>query len=106
MSLKRLAYRTNELLSNPRTFTLIAIAAAAVQVVGSILIARQKLLWHDELLTFYFARLPSFREVYAALLLSVERSTPFFYFITRIPMALFGTDSMSIRIPGIIAVFM
>jgi Dolichyl-phosphate-mannose-protein mannosyltransferase len=65
--------------------------------------ATRKLMWNDELYTFYIARLPSMSDVLAALMSRGEQTPPFFYAITRLAFALFGVNELSIRLPEMIA---
>jgi hypothetical protein len=65
--------------------------------------ATRKLMWNDELYTFYIARLPSMRDVLAALMTGGEQLPPFFYAVTRLAIGLFGLNELSIRFPEMIA---
>ena len=65
-------------------------------------LASRKLMWNDELYTYYVATLPSMREVWAALLSGGEQTPPFFYFTTRVAMDAFGASNISIRLPQMV----
>ena len=66
-------------------------------------LARRKLMWNDELYTYYVATLPSLRDVWAALKVGGEQTPPLFYAITRASLALGGVNEMSMRLPQMIA---
>ncbi len=71
--------------------------------VGCFFIASKKLMWNDELFTYYIARLPHLGDVWNALATGAEQTPPFFYVITRAAFALFGVSVVSIRLPEILA---
>ncbi|MDQ3753205.1 MAG: glycosyltransferase family 39 protein [Acidobacteriota bacterium] len=62
----------------------------------------RKLMWNDELYTYYIARLPTMADVWAALMAGGEQTPPFFYVITRLSFALFGVNNFSLRLPEIL----
>jgi 4-amino-4-deoxy-L-arabinose transferase-like glycosyltransferase len=66
-------------------------------------LARRKLMWNDELYTYYIARLPSMHDVWNALMSRGEQTPPFFFVITRLSFRLFGVNHVSIRLPEILA---
>ncbi|MCI0336972.1 MAG: glycosyltransferase family 39 protein [Acidobacteria bacterium] len=66
------------------------------------ILASRKLLWNDELYTYYISRLPSLTDVWAALSTGAEQIPPLFYVITRASLALFGTNNLTIRLPEVI----
>lgn len=59
----------------------------------------RKLMWNDELYTYYIARLPSMADVWAALMAGGEQTPPFFYVLTRASLALFGVNNFALRLP-------
>ncbi len=59
----------------------------------------RKLMWNDELYTYYIARLPTMSDVWGALMSGGEQLPPFFYIITRASIALFGVNSLAFRLP-------
>jgi hypothetical protein len=65
--------------------------------------ATRKLMWNDELYTFYIARLPSMSDVLAALGSRGEQTPPLFYAITRLAFGLFGVNELSMRLPEMFA---
>jgi len=65
-------------------------------------LTRRKLMWNDELYTYYIARLPTMADVWAALMAGGEQTPPFFYVITRLSFALFGVNNLSLRLPEIL----
>src|SRR5947199_4878798 len=67
--------------------------------------AYRKLMWNDELYTYYVAVLPSMHDVWNALLARGEQTPPLFFLITRLSFRLFGVNELSIRLPEIIAVW-
>jgi len=68
-------------------------------------LAGRKLMWNDELYTYYIARLPSMHDVIGALMARGEQTPPFFYVITRASLRLFGVNNISIRLPEMLAVW-
>lgn len=71
-------------------------------LVVTCLFASRKLMWNDELYTFYIAQLPTMSDVWSALLTGVEVLPPFFYVATRTSFALFGVNHLSIRLPEVL----
>ena len=63
-------------------------------------LAARKLMWNDELYTYYVAVLPSMRDVWGALLSGGEQTPPFFYLTTRVAFDLFGVNDISLRLPA------
>jgi hypothetical protein len=66
-------------------------------------LSRRKLMWNDELYTYYIARLPSMHDVWNALMARGEQTPPLFFAITRLSFRLFGVNLLSIRLPEILA---
>src|SRR5262249_44942096 len=50
---------------------------------GTYVLASRKLMWNDELFTFYIAQLPSVAEIWSVLSTGAEQIPPVFYMITR-----------------------
>ena len=92
----RLAERVDR--SRVPPITLLCLLYLAVTVV----LAQRKLMWNDELYTYYMARLPSMSDVWAALMSRGEQTPPFFYFTTRVSFDLFGVNNLSVRLPEIL----
>ena len=70
-------------------------------LVGTCLLASQKLMWLDELFTFYISGLPSVSDIWSALLTGGEQIPPFFHIITRISLSIFGVNELAIRLPEV-----
>jgi hypothetical protein len=68
----------------------------------TIVFAQRKLMWNDELYTYYMARLPTMSDVWAALMSRGEQTPPFFYWTTRMSFHLFGVNNLSVRLPEMI----
>jgi hypothetical protein len=66
------------------------------------LLASQKLMWNDELFTFYISGLPAVSDIWSALLTGGEQIPPFFHIITRISLFLFGVNELAIRLPEVV----
>ena len=77
-------------------------ACLAVLVSGALIVSARRLLWNDELFTYYIATLPSFSEVWAALLTGQEQTPPAYYAIVRGTLAIFGNNSIALRLPSLI----
>jgi 4-amino-4-deoxy-L-arabinose transferase-like glycosyltransferase len=65
-------------------------------------LAGRKLLWNDELYTYYIARLPAMTDVWGALMSGGEQLPPFFYLLTRASTALFGLNDFALRLPEMV----
>jgi Dolichyl-phosphate-mannose-protein mannosyltransferase len=85
-----------------RTWTLLLLFST-VYFIGFCLIAEKRLLGNDELFTLYIARLPHFRDVWAALATGAEQTPPFFYAVTRAGIWLFGASGLALRLPELLA---
>ena len=92
----RLAERADR--SRVLPITVLSLLYLAVTVV----LAQRKLMWNDELYTYYMARLPSMSDVWAALMSRGEQTPPFFYLTTRVSFDLFGVNNLSVRLPEIL----
>lgn len=80
-----------------------AAVLSAVYWLSVFALSSRKLLWNDELYTYYVARLPAWRDVWHALLAGGEQTPPLFYAITRGSIALFGLNPTALRLPEMIA---
>jgi hypothetical protein len=78
---------------------LLLVALSVAYCAVTAILAAQKLMWHDELCTYYIARLPSMRDVSGALMAGDEQSPLFFYATTRLAFDLFGANNVSVRLP-------
>jgi hypothetical protein len=79
---------------------LLSVILSALYFVVTIALASRKLMWNDELYTYYIARLPSMRDVWSALLAGGEQTPPFFYLTTRAAIDLAGDNNVAIRLPA------
>src|SRR5262245_65490298 len=59
-------------------------------------------MWNDELFTFYTSRLPKVSDIWGALLTGADQIPPLFHLITRAAFALFGVNSLSVRLPEVL----
>ena len=75
------------------------VALSLLYLAVTVVLAQRKLMWNDELYTYYMARLPSMRDVWAALMSRGEQTPPFFYCATRVSFDLFGVNNLSVRLP-------
>jgi hypothetical protein len=71
-------------------------------LVNTCLLASWRLMWNDELYTFYFSRLPNVSDVWAALSTGADQIPPLFHIITRTSFSLFGVNHLSIRLPEVL----
>src|SRR5262245_9448063 len=62
----------------------IAVIACLLYWAVTLVLARRKLMWNDELYTYYVATLPSMHDVWNALMAKGEQTPPFFYVVTRL----------------------
>ena len=81
---------------------LLIVGFTVMYAVFTYVVAGRKLLWNDELYTYYIARLPAMTDVWGALMSGGEQLTPFFYLLTRASTALFGLNSFALRLPEIV----
>ena len=82
---------------------LLLLLFAVVYFLGFCLIASKAVVSNDELFTLYIARLPHFRDVWAALATGAEQTPPLFYAIARVDIKLFGTSGLALRLPELLA---
>jgi dolichyl-phosphate-mannose-protein mannosyltransferase len=85
-----------------RRKVLLLCSVSIMYLVSTCLLASRKLMWTDELFTFYIARLPSVSDIWSALLTGGEQIPPLFHIITRISLSLFGVSELAIRIPEVV----
>jgi 4-amino-4-deoxy-L-arabinose transferase-like glycosyltransferase len=86
-----------------RRWKLLLLFWAGVYFTGFGLIASKGVISNDELFTLYIARLPHFRDVWAALATGTEQTPPLFYAVTRADIFLFGTSGLALRLPELLA---
>ena len=75
---------------------------SVLYLVGTCIIASQKLLWNDELFTLYISRLPSLSAIWSALVTGADQSPPLFFIITRASLLLFGANHLAVRLPEVL----
>lgn len=73
---------------------------------GFCLIAAEKVMWNDELFTFYIARLPHLSDVWKALLTGAEQTPPLSYVLTRAVWGLLGVSNLTTRLPEILGIWL
>ena len=76
--------------------TVAGLGAAYLAMTGTLITRR--VLWNDELFTYYIAVRPTLRDVWHTLLTGAEQLPPFFYAVTRSGIAIFGLSTFSLRI--------
>jgi hypothetical protein len=81
-------------------------AGAAVCASSTFVLALRKHLWFDELFTYYIARQPELGQVWGVLRTGIEPLPPFFYFVTRASVSLFGDGALGIRLPELLGVLL
>jgi len=64
-------------------------------------LASSRLLWHDELYTFYIATAPSLSSLWQEI--PLDLNPPFEYFAVRASTGLFGLSGYAVRLPSILA---
>ena len=100
---QRIARWANRLAEHADRSRVLPIAVLSLLYVAvTIVFAQRKLMWNDELYTYYMARLPSMSDVWAALMSRGEQTPPFFYWTTRVSLDLFGVNNLSVRLPEIL----
>ncbi len=68
--------------------------------------ASVRLLWFDEFITFYIAKLNSVRAIWHALAMGVDPNPPLSHVAEMWSMRLFGDSSLAVRLPAILASYM
>ena len=74
----------------------------AVLIGGALAVSARRLLWTDELFTYYIATLPTFSQVWSALLTGQEQTPPAYYAIVRGSLQIFGNNNIALRLPSLI----
>jgi 4-amino-4-deoxy-L-arabinose transferase-like glycosyltransferase len=82
--------------------SLLIISLTILYSVSTYVLAKRKLMWNDELYSYYIARLPTMADVWGALMAGGEQTPPLFYVITRASIALFGANNLGLRMPEMI----
>jgi hypothetical protein len=86
-----------------RKAVIIAAGLSVVYWAVTCALASRKLMWNDELYTYYIAHLPTMTDVWAALMSRGEQTPPLFYVITRLSLRVFGENNLALRLPEILA---
>jgi uncharacterized membrane protein len=73
---------------------------------GFCLLAAEKVMWNDELFTYYIARLPHLSDVWNALLTGAEQTPPLSYAVTRAVWGILGVSNLTTRLPEIIGIWL
>jgi 4-amino-4-deoxy-L-arabinose transferase-like glycosyltransferase len=68
-------------------------------LIATCFIASRKLMWTDELFTFYGSRLPGLPQVWDWLMTGEDVTPLLFFILTRASFFLFGVNHLSIRLP-------
>ena len=74
----------------------------AVLIAGALAVSARRLLWNDELFTYYIATQPSFSQVWSALSTGQEQLPPAYYAIVRVSLELFGNNNIALRLSSLI----
>jgi hypothetical protein len=77
-------------------------ALSLLYLIGTGVLAAHKLMWNDELYTYYIATLSSPSDIWAALMSGAEQIPPLFHLTARTTFFLFGVNPISVRLPEII----
>jgi 4-amino-4-deoxy-L-arabinose transferase-like glycosyltransferase len=84
-----------------RAGTLLGICVSAMVIAVSV--ASMRLLWFDELVTFYIAKTNSFRGIWHALEMGADPNPPLSSVLVMFSTRLFGDGQLAVRLPSIIA---
>jgi hypothetical protein len=84
-----------------RTAVLAGLVGLGIYSAAVLSLAGRAHLWNDELYTWYFAQLPTMRDVWDELSTGVEQLPPFFYVVTRLSLTLFGDNAVALRLPSL-----
>jgi hypothetical protein len=89
-------------IASVRLELLVAVIFSIFYFCDILLRASEKFFWYDELVTVYFARLPDFHTLWAALGNGIDFNPPSFYLLTRASNLLFGEGTIATRLPEIV----
>ena len=90
------------LVASDRLGLLIFAAVSAVYWLTTLPLAHRKLMWNDELYTYYITTLPSLRDIWGALLSGGEQTPLLIYLSTRVSLELFGPGNVAFRLPAML----
>jgi len=62
-------------------------------------VASKRLMWNDELYTYYIATLPRAADIWPALMTGAEQIPPSFHLLTRVVLRYLGVSNISVRLP-------
>ncbi len=85
-----------------RNRPLLVAAFSATFLIATSFLADRKVLWNDELFTYYFARLPTLSDLWSELATGIDQTPPFFYLITRTFLGVFGMTDLALRLPEVL----
>jgi Dolichyl-phosphate-mannose-protein mannosyltransferase len=88
--------------SGRRTLTLLVAFYLLIATTQSLL----KLLWVDELITFYISRQPGFHGVWRALQAGADPNPPLMHLLVKLSTAAFGAHAIAMRLPAILCVLL
>lgn len=71
-------------------------------LMGTGLLASKKLMWNDELFSYYISGLPTISDIWSALSTGGEQIPPLFHIVTRISISVFGVSEWAIRLPEVL----
>jgi hypothetical protein len=94
--------RLDELAVRERLGLLAFVALSALYWLVTVLLAHRKLMWNDELYTYYIAILPSLRDIWGALRSGAEQTPLLNYLATRLSLELFGPGNVAFRLPAML----
>ena len=94
--------RFERVVTDDRLGFLMFAAASAVYWLATVALARRKLMWNDELYTYYIATLPSVHDIWGALLTGAEQTPLLTYLATRVSLELFGPGHVAFRLPAML----
>jgi ABC-type multidrug transport system fused ATPase/permease subunit len=87
--------------SNKLTYPYLIVMAICI-LLGSGYVAYYRPLWHDELVTFYIAQLPSLTRILDAFLQGAHNNTPVDFMVRHISMQIGGFTPLWLRLPSLL----
>jgi hypothetical protein len=80
-----------------------AMLLAAFYLASSLYISSHRLLWFDEIVTVYIARLPDWKTILTALSHGTDSLPPLYYLVVRMFGKVFGQSEVAVRLPSTLA---
>ena len=80
-------------------------AVSVVYFAATSVSASRKLMWNDELFTYFIAQASTLSGIWSALLTGADQNPFPFYLLTRWSLALFGVNEWALRLPEMIGVW-